>query len=570
MSQTQKEILIKRVSLLLMIYSFIVAFSYIGSSRAQQNTNDDFPGSHIKPAPEGVYVDKAQFNEDVLHYTIRVRLNTEEKIVYGNVSLSLKFIDQPAEAVYLNLFDNMSVDSLFLNGQSNSFAHLGKRLTIPLQHKFQPGDTFSVRIVYHGTPRNLGYSSFKFGEINGNPLVGTLNEPEFASTWFPCNDRPDDKALLDIYITGDSSLTSVSNGYLAEIIPERGLKTYHWKTVYPISTYLICLYSSVYQMFQDTCVLASGDTIPLYFYAIPKHLERAKTDFQDHQDMLNFYSNLFGPYPFPKEKYGVAEFLWQGGAMEHQTITGVGTNFVRGARQLTDMLAHELVHHWWGDCVGPKTWKDIWLNEGFATYSEILYAEHVDPDMSAGKRLSAFRIAPFTDDVYNPQRDMFSASVYYKGAWILHMLRSEIGDSTFFTLLRTWFTTYKYSNASTSDFIGLAERLSGKNLQQFFKQWLFDGRGKLRVEYTWKTKPTDEGILLMLTLRQTQEGYDAYQVPVDVYFEQETKLTSFTKTIRLEQKEQTFQFTLKKRPNSLQFDQDCKLLGEFIDRNPYE
>jgi len=200
----------------------------------------------------------------------------------------------------------------------------------------------------------------------------------------------------------------------------------------------------------------------------------------------------------------------------------------------------------------------------------LLYASHVDPDLSVGKRLAAFKFAPFNDDVYDPQRDMFSASVYYKGAWILHMLRQEIGDSTFFTLLRTWFNTYKFSNASTADFIAMAEKLSGRDLKQFFDQWLFTGRGKFKITYTWKTEKADDGVLLTLTLKQIQDGYAAYHLPIELYFEQNKSEDSFVKQIRLEKEEQSFQFKLKNRPNSIQFDPNCWLLGEFIDRNPYE
>ena len=519
MSQDQKEKIIKRISLLLIVYSFIVSFSYVHKSYPQITTTDEGFGSKIRPSAAGIYIDHRQFNQDVLHYTIKISLNTTEQQIAGDVSLNMKFIDLPSGVILLNLYDNLTIDSLLVDGKTAEFMLKGRRLAVTLPTEYSPADTFTVRVLYHGKPKNLGYSSFKFGEINGNQLVGTLSEPEFASTWFPCNDRPDDKAFLDMYIKNDSSFTSVSNGILAEVISDSSYKIYHWQTLYPISTYLICLYSSKYEVIKDQCILASGDTLPIYYYVIPKHLQNAKKDFKDHADMINFFSGLFGEYAFIKEKYGVAEFLWQGGAMENQTITGIGTMFVRGNEQLTEILAHELSHHWWGDCVGPKAWKDIWLNEGFATYSEMLYASHYDTTMSVGSRMRAYRGLSYDEAVYDPKVDMFSGSVYYKGAWILHMVRGELGDSTFFAVLRNWFETYKYSNASTEDFKALSEKLSGKDLTQFFDQWLYHGTGKIAAEFTWKTEKSSDGVLLTLKVKQTQSGYKAYHFPLDVFFE---------------------------------------------------
>ena len=184
-----------------------------------------------------------------------------------------------------------------------------------------------MRIKYNGTPVKAGLASFAFDTYKNKPMIYSLNEPNFASTWFPCNDKPDDKALLDIKITNDSSNVSVSNGVLVNIIKNKERTTYHWKTVYPISTYLICLYSSDYRHFSQQYTSLSGKTMNIDYYAFPDQLDMAKADFEFHPEVMKFFEKLFGEYPFIKEKYGVAEFQWQMGAMEHQTITGIGSNF---------------------------------------------------------------------------------------------------------------------------------------------------------------------------------------------------------------------------------------------------
>ncbi len=565
-TNSQKEKIIKRVSFVLFVYSFILSITIINNLYSQQTAYEEFLSNKIKISPEGSYILNEQYNQDVIHYSISVKLNTDKKTLTGDVKISMKFIKQIAPDIVLNLYENMNVDSVFINKKTVKASQNNRHLQLELNEEFSLQDTFYIHVYYHGTPKNIGYSSFKFGEFNNVPLVGTLNEPEYASTWFPCNDRPDDKALLDIFITNDSSFTSISNGILVNVTNTGADKTYHWKTVYPISSYLICLYSSKYESFTDTYIFPNRDTLPLVFYATPKHLEYAKKDFKEHPVMLTYFSKLFGEYPFKKEKYGVAEFLWQGGAMENQTITGIGTNFVRGTGRLTDVLAHELAHHWWGNCVGPKSWKDIWLNEGFATYSEILFAAYYDSSLSIGERMYAYHDLGFAKPVYNPAEDMFSSTVYYKGAWILHMLRYELGDDIFFRILRQYFETYKYSNASTEDFIAVCESISQRELKYFFNQWLYNA-GLIKLNYSAEIIRTDKGNFLKVNVKQTQDEYPIYNFPLDVLLSGESWDKTEFKTIRITQREQSFEF--EGGNSSVKFDPFNKLLCTIIEENTH-
>jgi aminopeptidase N len=249
-------------------------------------------------------------------------------------------------------------------------------------------------------------------------------------------------------------------------------------------------------------------------------LEDAKIDFAEHPEYMRFFAETFGEYPFMNEKYGIAEFLWQAGAMEHQTITGVASNIITGRNYFDDILIHELAHHWWGDAVGPKSWKNIWLNEGFSTYSEALYYEF----KSGKSALQSTMISNYRDNfpgkLSSPGSFLFTSTVYNKGAWVMHMLRWEIGDSLFFNILRNYFEEYKYKNASTNDFQEICEKVSGKDLDKFFDQWI-NGEGEIELEYAWESEKKTDKYENSILLYQVQKEYDTYHFPLEVLIQME-------------------------------------------------
>lgn len=497
---------------------------------------------------------------DVRHYTIKIDLYPEQKKIIGDVDITLRMFDRNADKVDLNFYDNLKIKKVEFNGTDVSFDRSGKILAV---HKSEKNlDSADIRIVYEGTPENLGFGSFSFGEEEGSQTVYSLSEPVFASTWFPCIDLPDDKALADIYITNDTSMVSLSNGKLMDIQTHKSRRTYHWKTFYPISTYLVALCSAKYKTFSEKYVSVSRDTVNLYCYALTKEFEDLKNDFSDHPDYIRTFEKLFGPYPFPKEKYAVAEFWWQMGAMENQTVTGVGSNFISGHKFFSDMLIHELAHHWWGDAVGPKTWKDVWLNEGFATYSVALYWEKRSGFRALQSTMTS-KIGSFdTGTLYNPGNAIFSPLVYDKGAWVLHMLRKEVGDSSFFRILRQYFKEYKYGNASTNDFKNVCEKVSSRNLNQFFNQWVFKGEGTIKLDYAWNTKQTGQTFSTIIHIKQLQKGYDIYKFPLDIkaIFDKDDQFTVTTEQIN--SKEQEIKLETKKKPTKIVLDPDGWLLAD--------
>ena len=517
---------------------------------------------------ESDYITPLQYKIDILHYDLQIDLYPKDKLLKGKVEITGRILEHDIDRIDLNFYDNLSIKELTLNNLPVRFENKDTKLSL-----FLDGveiDSFTLKVSYDGTPKRTGLSAFVFGEINGRSVVYNLSEPSFASTWFPCNDIPSDKALLDIKITNDSSQTSVSNGILVSKELNRDRMTYHWKTFYPISTYLICLYSSKYEEFSDEYISAAGDTMPIQYYVFPNHLDEAKVDFKNTPKMIEFFSKTFGEYPFIKEKYGIAEFLWQMGAMEHQTVTGIGSNFVGGKNFFEDVYVHELAHHWWGNAVGPGTWKDIWLNEGFSTYCEALYSESKSGEKALQSTMMSKYSDEFSNTLYDPGENLFSTTVYDKGGWVLHMLRWEVGDSAFFDILRTYFEEYKYKNASTNNFISICERISKRDLRKFFDQWVFIGKENIQLDYKWIIKKqSDNKHLIILDLMQKQEQYSTFEYKLEVKLEYDNE-KSLSKIFYINQKEKRIEILVDERPNQLILDPNNWLLANIKDRNSYE
>lgn len=540
----------------ILVSSFIMSISFFSFSGNRFNNFDDISFTTVSEIGRGdsEYISKNQYSIDVLHYDIYLKLDVNSKVIDGLTIIKLHSPVTDIDTIVLNFYDNMKISSLSLNNTRVDFNHSNNKIFVP--YKLINCDTVSILIKYHGTPKRVGLSGFVFGSINGNSLVYNINEPEYASSWFPCNDIPSDKAMLDMRIENSKKFISASNGKLISENETDSTRIFHYKTFYPISTYLISVYSSEYSVLKDYYITPQKDTLPLFYYVLPGQEEKAKIDFEEHPSMLRFLSDTFGAYPFMKEKYAVAVFLWQMGAMENQTITGLGSNFITGKKYFNDMLLHELAHHWWGNSVAPKEWKDIWLNEGFATYSEALYNEWKFGESVLANEMYKIK-QDFDGIVYDPQ-NLFGNLVYNKGAWILHMLRREVGDSTFFLMLKKYHKLYQYSSASTSDFINVAEETSKKDLSIFFNQWLFNDYGFLNIIYDYKVKQVNDKFVVELLIRQ--EGLDKpYNFPLDVQFEFNNY--NIEKTMRIDKMNQKFEFEFAQKPIDIKPDRNGWLLA---------
>ncbi len=515
------------------------------------------------------YYSPSQKKIDILSYKINISLNFSKRSIKGNVEILGRILDRNIKNIVLNFYNSFKIRKFKLNGKETIFDYSNNKLKIPYNNSLL--DTFSINIQYTGKPENLGLGSFTFDKFKGSPIVYTLNEPVFASTWFPCNDLPSDKALASVSITNDSSMVSVSNGVLDSLKTKGNRRTYFWRSSYPISTYLIVFYSAKYKKFYEKFRISKKNIIKLQYFVFPQHVNKAKIDFAVNKKALKIFSNLFGTYPFIKEKYGIAEFTWTPGAMENQTITGLGDKFINGHQFFTDMLVHELAHQWWGDAVGPATWKDIWLNEGFATYSEALYWEKLAGASALRSTMVSFRGLFKDGTLYNPGKNIFSKLVYNKGAWVLQMLRRDVGDSLFFKILKSYYKKYRYKNASSFDFKNLCERISGKDLSHFFNQWVFKGKGIPYINYSYKTDLLNgKDFNNIIKISQVQKLYRNFRFPLDIKFTGKNAADFLIKTIYITSNDTIIKIRTTFYPKTINLDPDNWLLAKIKNKNTIE
>ncbi len=502
------------------------------------------------------YISSLQKRTDILNYNLNISIDMLRKSISASAMLKGVINGDVTKEIQLNFSDKLAIRSVTLNGSSTNYSLTGSRLII-YSDKFL-SDTFTMKIEYSGRPKNMAMWGFSFSKLNGSPVVYTISEPEYASTWFPCNDRPDDKAIVQMGLTVDKKYTALSNGKLNSVEINGDFATYRWSSEYPISTYLTAVYAAEYIKISDQFISTSSDTVALDFFVFPKDSAKAKKDFEEHRRYLRVFEELFGPYPFSKDKYAIAAFLWTSGAMENQSITGFAYNMITGSGMYEDILVHELAHHWWGNSVGPKNWDDIWLNEGFASYSEALYYEKVFGRDALISTMVKFREFTESESLVKPEF-IFSKTVYHKGAWVLHMIRNEIGDGVFFPFLRAYYEKYKYSNASAEDLQNFLHIFTNKDFQQFFKQWVYEGTGRIELDYYFDQKPIRDFYNLHLILSQVQAGYPVYEFPLEIKIIGKNG-ESMIEKIFVNGRESEIEFNVPFRVNTVELDPNSMLL----------
>lgn len=446
-------------------------------------------------------------NMDVIYHKFNWFIDPNKYYISGSVQTNFRALND-LSTITFDCTPELIVDSVLQRQNKLSFKQdSSKILTITLGSFVTKNKIDSVVVFYHGVPPSNGFGSFANRLRGGTHAeLWTLSEPYGGRDWWPGKmDLLDKIDSVDIYVTTPKQYRCGSNGILVSetLNAKDSTMTYFWKHRYPIANYLIGIAVTDYRQYVDVMPLSRGDTLNCLNYVYTEAYDAVKPNSFKIKYAMRLFDSIFAPYPFKKEKYGMAQFGW-GGGQEHQTMS-----FVYDLTNI-DLCAHELSHQWFGDKITCGSWRDIWLNEGFATYCTGLYYENVEPAYWLSWRTQSLNSATRqtngsvnVDDTTSVGRIFSSTLSYNKGARVLHYLRFVLGDSIFFKAIREYITDPKleYNYARTQDLINHFQSASGKDLTDFFKVWFY-GEGYPSVNVNATYSPTC-GVGLGLRVSQT-------------------------------------------------------------------
>jgi aminopeptidase N len=408
---------------------------------------------------------------DARHYALDVAYDPDTDRLDGRTTLTAR-ATQNLSAFDLDL-QKLEVTRVEVNGRRAAFTRDGDEIRITPRGVLPKGRNFTVTVTYGGVPEALSgpiVFGSDYGWMKTADGVFVACEPNAASTWFPSSDHPSDKATYDIRITAPEGLTGVSNGRLISTRDRGGRTVTHWRENRPMATYLAT--ATIGKFDVRTGRTPAGT--PIYVAIDPVLANSNSVDvYGVTAEATDYWSQVFGPYPFEETGAIVDDMPQAGFSLEVQSKPAYS------AVRSESTIVHELAHQWFGDSVSVDRWKDIWLNEGFATYAQWLWSEHKGIRSAHDSFVAGYDARPADSafwqiTVADPQRDtMFASAVYQRGAMTLQMLRERIGDTAFFKLLPAWTKLHRYGTADTADFIALAERISGRQLDDLFGTWLF-------------------------------------------------------------------------------------------------
>lgn len=465
---------------------------------------------------------------DVLRYSLDLVLAPESSTVGGTVGISL-VATAPLDEVRLDA-DSASVriDSVTSGGRPLPFTRAGNVLSVTIPGGLPASGALDLTVHYLARSRFDGRydgGGILFTKGSTGYTVGTISQPNFARTWWPCNDRPSDKARVTVRCSVPGGMTVVSNGRMLSRERRGGREVFTWETKNPIATYLVFLGAADYLVTRDTLRLPGGPDVDLAWYVFPEDSAKAAGDFMNTKAILGYFSTTFLPYPFAGEQFAVAEV--DGSlTMENQTVVAIERGMVTGDRRNENTFVHETAHQWWGNYVTPVDWHHTWLSEGFATYAEALYIESRKGPASYAEYMHLLMDQPegfYAGSVIGQDEDAFwdsfGPAVYYKGALTLHMLRRMMGDDAFFRAMRGYLADprFAFGNVSTEDFRAACEAEYGADLGWFFRQWVYadrDSADRPAVAFDWLEEEAGRGRELAVCIRQEGDPSPAWRLPL--------------------------------------------------------
>lgn len=456
---------------------------------------------------------------DVLHYTFRLTLADTSDAIRGEATVRLRVESDTLTAVRLDLIEpagrtGMRVAAVTEDGAPVAFFQANNHLHISLDDA-DAGAEHTYTITYAGTPAD--------GLIIGNNQHGDRtffgdNWPNRARHWLPTVDHPRDKATVEWIVTAPSRYEVVANGVLVETATsDTGQRRTHWRTTEPLATKVMVIGAADFAV-DDVGVY---DDTPIQSWVYPADTTRGFRDLAQAEQVLRFFEPRLGDYPYAK--LANVQSTTRYGGMENASAIFYSEQAVADRNNDEPLVAHEVAHQWFGNAVTEADWPHLWLSEGFATYLTQLYLEdaygaerRIEGMRQARKRVIRFHQQapdePLVDTTYTDPNELLNTNPYQKGAWVLHMLRRQVGDDAFWEGLRAFFERYRHGNANTSDFRAVMEDVSEEDLDVFFAQWTRRA-GHPVIEASWRYDA--DANQLSIQLDQTQDG-PPFAFPLDV------------------------------------------------------
>jgi aminopeptidase N len=512
-------------------------------------------------------------NIDIKHYKFELSLSDCADVIYGNAQITILFKKQGMQNFRLDLTNKtevrqgkgMVIDAVKVDNVSVVFTHQNDEVIVSLPKPSAVNSTIVFTITYHGIPFDgLRIGATKFGDRS----FFCENWPNKARQWLPTLDHPSDKATSEFIVTAPGHYKVISNGLLLEESDMgNNTKLTHWKQSVPVSCWLFVL--GVADFAVKYVDQFNGKSIQSWVYA--KNREAGFYDFdKPTKAVLEFYSSYIGPFAY--EKLANIQCASVSGGMETSSAIFYGEDLVNGKRdeRIRNVVIHEIAHQWFGNAVTETTWDDAWLSEGFATFFTLLFIEHeygkeeyIKGIIKAGK--SVFEMAEKMPEfsIVSPRsaekEPVTGGITYQKGAWVLHMLRNLVGEANFKKGIRSYYAKFYNANATTDDFRAVMEKVSGKDLKLFFKQWLYQPVNPI-INGTWEYNASAKKITIQLY--QTQMGDVVFNVPVEFGYYKEGSTNPTILTMNFTKKQQVQTFTVDGTPEKLEFDPRNILLSK--------
>ena len=520
---------------------------------------------------------------DVQHLKLDIAFDHATGTVMGTATTTLTPINDGLARVVLDAVD-LSIESVSLavNVAVEAASRKGNRplaytvengqLIIDLDKPYSGGESITLQVAYHAQPRMGLYFIQPDEAYPDKPWqIWSQGEMEESRYWFPCYDAPNDRMTTEIIVTVPDSQMAISNGELLEVRrnENEGTATYHWRENVPHVTYLVSVVVGRFVEVRD-----EWDGVPVLYYVEPRDSNKVERSFARTPDMIDFFSKMIG-VRYPYEKYAqttITDFMW--GGMENISATTLTENTLHDERAHLDvssdgLVAHELAHQWWGDLLTTKNWNHTWLNEGFATYFDALYVEHDKGPQEFILELEGSRRAYLAEDAnryrrpivtnrYENPEEMFDRHSYQKGALVLHMLRTLLGDELWWKAVRHYARIHAGQTVETNDFKQAIEDATGRALDWFFNQWVYRG-GHPEYEVSWKWDRKKQAVALEVKqVQMVNELTPLFQMPVEVAVTGDFGTETFS--IQVDQAEETFYLPVPSKPRRVEFDPEDRVL----------